>query len=413
MLTTAMMPSMSKIKRVAFLTRENPLDKRSWSGIYFRMLDSLKNEFDEVIPIGPIELPAIEYIVKMIEFLTRKLLKKKYLQDRSLLYSRTCALVIKMRLRHKNFDAIFCPTSSPLIAHLKTNIPIFHYSDATSHLMVNYYEYFTNLSYLSLKESNWIEKRAIRKANTAIYSSDWAARDAISTYHSKIENTFVIKMGANIKTVPKVIPLEKKLSQKICNLLFLGVDWQRKGGEIVLKTLELLLDQGFDAQLIVCGCIPPVTHPGMTVYPFLNKNLESDYEIFTQLLEDAHFLFVPTRAECAGIVYCEAAANGIPAIATDTGGVSSYVINSVTGYTLPLSAPAEEYAKIIKTVFTNKELYAKLSQQSRKEYFDELNWEVWAKKIRDTMENQLHKIKQAETFPGEVEYLPTASKLNG
>lgn len=381
---------MNKIKKVAFLTREDPLDKRSWSGTHFRMLDSLKNEFDEVIPLGPIELPIIERIVRIFEILTLKLLKKKYLKDRSILFSKACAFVIKRKLRNRNFDALFAPASSPLIAYLKTNIPLFNYSDATSNLMINYYEYFSNLSNFSLKESNLIEKNAIMKARASIFASDWAAQDAISTYHSKVENTFVIKMGANIKTVPKEIFLEKKLSQKTCNLLFLGIDWKRKGGDIVFKTLELLLDQGFDAHLIVCGCIPPVAHPGMTVYPFLNKNLEKDYEIFTQLLEDAHFLFLPTRAECAGIVYCEAAANGIPSIATDIGGVSSYVINSVTGFTLPLSAIAEDYAEIIKTAFTNKELYAKLSQQSRKQYFDELNWQVWAEKIKDTMENQLN-----------------------
>ena len=380
---------MNKIKKIAFLTKEDPLDKRSWSGTYFRMLDSLKNEFDEVIPLGPIKLPIIERIVRIVEILTLKLLKKKYQNDHSILYSIAYAFVIKRKLRNQNFDALFVPSSSTLIAYLKTDIPLFYYSDATTHLMINYYDYFRNLSDFSLKESNLMEKKAIMNARASIFASDWAAQDAITTYHSKIENTFVIKMGANIKTAPKEIFLEKKLSQKTCTLLFLGVDWKRKGGDIVFKTLELLLDQGFDANLIVCGCIPPVTHPGMTVYPFLNKNLEKDYEIFTQLLEDAHFLFLPTRAECAGIVYCEAAANGIPSIATDTGGVSSYVINSVTGYTLPLSAGAEEYAEIIKTAFTNKKLYAKLSEQSRKQYFDELNWQVWAKKIKDTMENQL------------------------
>jgi len=381
---------MNKIKKVAFLTLEDPLDNLSWSGIYFRMFDSLKNEFDEVVPLGPVKLPkTIIRILRLCEILTLRFFKKTYLKDRSLLYSVACAFIIKRKLRNKNFDAIFAPTSSPLIAHLKTNVPIFNYSDATSHLMVNYYEYFSNLSNFSLKESNNIEKNAILKSCASIFASDWAARDAIATYHSKIENTFVIKMGANIKTVPREIFLEKKLSQKTCNLLFLGVDWERKGGDIAFKTLELLLDQGFDAHLIVCGCIPPVKHPGMTVYPFLNKNLESDYEIFTQLLEDAHFLFLPTRAECAGIVYCEAAANGIPSITTDTGGVSSYVINSLTGYTLPLSATAEAYAEIIKTAFNNKELYTKLSQQSRKQYFNDLNWEVWAEKVRVTMEKQL------------------------
>lgn len=378
---------MNKIRTVAFLTLEDPMDKRSWSGIHFRMLDALKNEFAEVIPLGPIKiLPAIERIVRIVEVLTFKLFKKRYLNDRSLLYSMACAKVIEKELKNKKFDAIFAPSSSLLIANLKTDIPIFNYADATSNLMINYYEYFTNLSYWSRKESNRIEKKAIKNASASIYASDWAARDAIATYRSTTENTFVIKMGANVETVPEVVSVEKKLNQKVCNLLFLGVDWKRKGGDIAFKTLELLLAQGFDAHLIVCGCVPPVKHEGMTVYPFLNKNLEHDYQLFTQLLEEAHFLFLPTRAECAGIVFCEAAANGIPSITTDTGGVSSYISNSVNGFALPFSAVPEEYAAVIKTTFTDKKLYTKLSEQSRKEYFEVLNWQVWAAKIREIME---------------------------
>lgn len=35
-----------------------------------------------------------------------------------------------------------------------------------------------------------------------------------------------------------------------------------------------------------------------------------------------HLLLLPTRAECAGIVFNEASAYGVPILLTDTGGVS-------------------------------------------------------------------------------------------
>ncbi|WP_137463714.1 glycosyltransferase, partial [Escherichia coli] len=42
-------------------------------------------------------------------------------------------------------------------------------------------------------------------------------------------------------------------------------------------------------------------------------------------------LLLPTIADCYGMVFCEAAAFGLPVVATDTGGVSSIVINERTG----------------------------------------------------------------------------------
>ncbi len=316
-----------------------------------------------------------------------KFLIRRYNRGHSIIISKISSILIKNKLRKNNFDAIFAPTASTLIAYLKTDIPIFYYTDATFNQMINYY--FFGLSNFSIKESNFIEQKAINNAIFSIFSSNWAAQDAINTYHAKPSNTTIVKMGANIIQAPNTIDLEKKLNKTKCNLLFLGVDWKRKGGDIVFETFKLLFEQGIDIELVVCGCIPPISHPKMTVYPFLNKNIEADYNIFLQILEEAHFLFLPTRADCTPIVFCEAAANGIPSITTNTGGVSSYVEDQVSGFCLPYNTSQEEYAELISKTFNDKELYIKLSIQSRKKYFDELNWDAWAKKIKEIIHNSI------------------------
>ncbi len=368
--------------KIAFITASDPLDKRSWSGIYYRMLEALKYQFEEVAPLGPIRLPIIEFVLKGFQFLFSKITGKKYNRSHSIVLSKAYAFVLTRRLKNRNFDAIFAPTSSTLIAYLKTDIPIYYFSDATVNAMIGYYENFSNWSKCSINESNLIEKRAIMNSKASVFASDWAANSAKIFYGAIPEKVHVIKMGANIDGVPNEIKLEQKLSQKSCNLLFLGVDWKRKGGDIAFEAFELLINEGFDASLVVCGCVPPIEHPKMKVYPFLNKNMAADYAIFTQLLDEAHFLFLPTRAECAGIVFCEAAANGIPSVTTDTGGVSSYVENNVTGFVLPFSASAIEYAEVIKTTFRDKNFYKRIAEQARKRYFEELNWDVWAKQMK-------------------------------
>ena len=131
----------------------------------------------------------------------------------------------------------------------------------------------------------------------------------------------------------------------------------------------------------IYGCTPPETWENMVVYPFLNKNKEDDYKMVAQLLDEGHIFFHPTWAECAGIVFCEAAAYGLPSISTDTGGVSSYISNNETGYILPLNAKAEEYAELIIRLYSDSNLYSKMAPQSRQLYESELNWKVWAKKI--------------------------------
>jgi glycosyltransferase involved in cell wall biosynthesis len=377
-----MLFEMSEIRNIAYLTATDPLDKRSWSGIYYRMLIALKDEFEEVTPIGPIKLPIIFFILKVFRLIIKTTTGKRYDIGHSILLSRIYAFTIKRKLAKKKYDAIFAPTSSTLVAYLNVDIPIFYFSDATVRAMIDYYDGFSKLHEISLQEANKIEKKTIEKSKASIFASDWAANSAISFYKAIPEKTYVVKMGANIDENP-IFNIEKKQEQATCNLLFIGVDWNRKGGDIAFSSFLKLLDDGLNVNFIVCGCIPPVKHQKMKVYPFLNKNKKEDYDTFKHLLEDAHFLLLPTRAECAGIVFCEASANGIPSITTDTGGVSSYVKNNINGFTLPLTADANEYASIILKIFQDKHLYNKLAEQSRNEYLKELNWDCWGKQIKE------------------------------
>jgi glycosyltransferase involved in cell wall biosynthesis len=381
---------MKQIKTIGFLTKPDPYDKRSWSGIYFRMLESLSNEFESVIPLGPLPKPYVDAILRIIQKVINILNGKKYNRSFSPLLARAYARSVERKLEKTPVDAIFAPTASPLISHLKTDIPIYYYSDASVASMINYYDSFTNLLKLSLREAHQIEQKAIEHSKAVIFASDWALQGAWEAYGIPKEKLHVIKMGANIDSAPSQLDIATKLKTSVCNLLFLGVDWNRKGGPIVFQTFNNLLASGFDAELIVCGCVPPVTHPKMKVYPFLNKNLEKDSHQFTEILDNAHFLFLPTRAECAGIVFCEAAANGIPSITTNTGGVPSYVDHNITGFTLPLNAQADEYAQLIREIFNDKNRYRALSENARLKYLNELNWETWGEKMRVCIQENIN-----------------------
>ncbi|WP_332125931.1 glycosyltransferase, partial [Escherichia coli] len=63
----------------------------------------------------------------------------------------------------------------------------------------------------------------------------------------------------------------------------------------------------------------------------INKNNVEEYQKFIDVLSNADILLLPTIAECYGMVFCEAAAYGLPVVATDTGGISSIQINERTG----------------------------------------------------------------------------------
>ena len=270
--------------RIGFVTAADPNDRRSWSGIHYQMVKALERQGFMVVPLGPVVLnrfvkffqaKALQYIHNLHKFF----FNKGYNTGHSHLVSFFHGRFFKHKIRQAHIDILFAPAASTQIAHLNTNIPICYYSDATVAVMLNYYDFFSGFSRLSMKESNAIEQRAMDKSKTQVFSSEWAHASAVRDYKAK--NAFMVKMGANIEPPPLSEAIAKNYDNKF-ELLFIGVDWKRKGGDIVLEAFEYLIASGYNVFLPVVGCVPPKKHPQMHIIPTLNKNAKKDLLLLTE-----------------------------------------------------------------------------------------------------------------------------------
>ena len=110
--------------------------------------------------------------------------------------------------------------------------------------------------------------------------------------------------------------------------------WTEKGGPIAYQALQEVKRRGILAELVVCGCVPPeeCNDPDLVREGFLNKNIPADLVKFTEHLRTADLLILPTRFEAFGIVFCEAAAYGLPVLATRTGGVPTVSVERSSRY---------------------------------------------------------------------------------
>lgn len=367
------------MKKIAFISATDPNDKKSWSGIYYQMLINLKKNNIDVDVLGPIP-SFFSKSLAVINRITKLFFNKGYNYKNSIALSFIHSKYIQFKLRGKNFDYIFAPAASTEVAYLNTKIPIIYCSDSSFGQLNNYYETYSNLFKFSVNESNYIEQKAILKASYLIYSSKWASNFVEANYKTNCKPK-TVAFGANISDIKDVFKSKTINKLKEIKLLFLGVDWDRKGGEIVYETFLKLLDAGYNINLKVCGCIPPVKHSKIEVIPFLDKNNQLDLEEFTKLLENTHLLFLPTKADCTPIVFCESSLFGTPIISRDTGGVSEVVSNEINGFCLDEKAKPEDYFNVIQKLIENESEYEKLSISSRKLYEDKLNWDKWASSV--------------------------------
>ncbi len=369
--------------KIAFLTSEDPKDKKSWSGTYNRMFTVLSNEFETVTALGPQNNLFLKGL-GIINFILKRTINKGYNDKHSIIRSKILGILFSKKLQKDKYDIIFAPAASTETAFLRTKIPIVYLSDSSFAQLKDYYYVFTNLLSFSQKESNFIENKALKKASGFIYPSNWAADFVIENYNVMKEKVVVIPFGANIDNEYLPEKINKSISaNKPFSLLFIGVNWERKGGNIVMETFELLLSEGYDVTLTVCGCAPSKLHSKIRTYTFLNKNLESDLIILTNIYKESNLLFVPTRADCSPIIFCEANAFGLPVLSSNTGGVTEIIEDGINGFCLEYKATPRDYANTIISMMKDKEGYEKLCKTSKEKYDKELNWNSWVYAVKN------------------------------
>lgn len=368
--------------QIGFVTAEDPMDRRSWSGIFYFMAKALERHCGDVHCLGPFGSLARTF-GKGLAGASWVLLRKHYLHTHSPLLARMYARLIQRRIAQTPLDLLFAVAATPEIAFLNVPIPIVYSADSTFAAVRGYYPRYTNVLGISAREADYIDGLGLRKAALLAFPSAWAAQSAVEKYQVDESRVHVIPYGANLEETPAREDALRPRASDVCRLLFVGVKWERKGGQIAIETLIKLREMGVPAQLTMCGCVPPreFQTPGLTVIPFLNKNDPAQRKKLDDLYLASHFLLLPSRSECYGIAFCEANAYGLPVVTTRTGGIPQVVREGRNGFMLPLSAGGSEYAELIARLWQAPARYSELVRSSRQEFEERLNWDVWATSV--------------------------------
>jgi glycoside transferase family 4 len=348
--------------RIAFLSSLDPYNIQSWSGTLYQMLAVLQHSH-QVCWVGG-DFFAKKRNVHSIRYPKRVFIPEMYIDY--------WAELLNDFFQHHIFDIIIARDYF-FIAQLETDIPIVYIGDTTLDLMKSYLQ----LSPQFIALADEIEQLAIQQATLVVYSSEWAARNAIEHYKVPLEKIKVIEFGANFTTDYSSVPQWKEC----CHLLFVAKDWKEKGGEIVLETCKYLKTKGFHYKLTVIGCSIDVKDPDVEVIGYLDKSNSKDLLLLIKKYKEANIFLMPTRFDCFGIVYAEAASFGIPSFGTDVGGVRQVIKEGINGYLLPIEAKGEEYAQQIIKLYTDKRRYKSLCILTQEDAKKRLNWKVWNNKM--------------------------------
>lgn len=368
---------------IAYVTSHNARDIHSWSGTPYHVAQALIAQGGRLNYIDNLSIPFNNLL--KVKRLAYRYMGKKYLLDRELFVLKDYARQITRRLS-PDTDVLFSPGSTPM-ALLDTKKPKVFYADATFASLLGAYDSYSNLAAETLRNGMAIEQASLTSSALAIYSSDWAAQSALDHYKVDPRKVHVVPFGANVeanRTEEDIQRIVDSRPRTRCRLLFLGVDWERKGGDKALAVLKALNERGLPTELHIAGIrsFPFDTLPEHVVdHGFISKSTPEGRRRIDDLLESSHFLILPTKAEAYGLVFAEANALGVPDLSTIVGGVPTIVKDGLNGQLFPLDAPAGAYADYVFNLFQQYDRYQQLALSSFHEFETRLNWASTGKRL--------------------------------
>src|SRR5882762_3547838 len=93
--------------RIAYLTVDDPNDRRSWSGIYYFMARALEKYCGDIVCFGPFN-PFVRTVGKVI-YRLRLITGQSYLHTHTPALSRKFGKMAERRMSDKTFDVVFAP----------------------------------------------------------------------------------------------------------------------------------------------------------------------------------------------------------------------------------------------------------------------------------------------------------------
>jgi len=365
--------------KLGFVTINGSADVQQWSGLNYHIARSLERAGATLVRVGPLTHPWTRGM---------KLRRRWYglTGHRYHANFESSALDAFGAQARKaipgDVDAVVAVTTMVAAALDGLRVPVISWDDATPASLTDYYPDFLRLSSRSARDADTMGHRATQNVALALYASEWAANSARTTYGLSSERCAVVPFGANLEQLPATHEVNEAIAERPrtrCRLLWVGVDWERKRGDLVVEAAKRIEAQGIPVELTVVGCRPPGDRElpeWVSVEGFVSKRTAVGRQRLAELFSRAHFLVLPSLAEAYGLVYCEAAAYGVPAVATRTGGVPTIVVDEETGVLEDPSAEADAYAGRIIALMRDRPRYESMARAASARAAALLNWDV-------------------------------------
>lgn len=359
-----------KKKKILFSCAWKYNRKNSWSGTHFALYRHLNKEFDVFeFDTG---IHSKIFFVKLA-VIADKILSKVLPYNTLGWRGKFINYYAVKKYRNKDF-VLFQFEEFPYI----TGVDNYIYQDLhmgyVKKMMEEMPELFKSSGYQKLQYKAVVAREKSQKDFykhvTAVFTmGHWLRKELIEYYGLPEQKVFCVGGGYNVN--PEFIHSEMKSGNKI---LFIGRDFYRKNGFLVIDAFKLLKKTKPEIELYIAG--PEnlkVSYPGIHIL----GNLKYSELVYYYNLCDVFCM--PSKFEAYGLVFAEALAFGLPCIGRDAFEMPYFIDDGKTGFLLKSENP-NELSELMKKALESDEMKRNVVDK-RAFYLYEYSWNTVINRI--------------------------------
>lgn len=172
-------------------------------------------------------------------------------------------------------------------------------------------------------------RRVFGRARAMVAWSDWSAKSLTRDYGVNPERIHVFHPGAGCA----FFDLERTGAASVPTILFVGGDFERKGGDTLLDAFAPLAGR---ARLVMVTAAAVPERPGVSV----ERGVTPGSRRLLSAYANADIFCLPTRGDCTSVAIEEAMAAGLPVVTTAVGSNAETIADGESGLLIPADDPA-------------------------------------------------------------------------
>jgi glycosyltransferase involved in cell wall biosynthesis len=365
--------------RVGFACLWDPDPVETWSGTPWQLLQALQRR--RAVPdLGP-SIPTSVRRALRVAYLRRANGRWVSPWKHGRVRDRICAESLRRAMARTSVDAVIEIQDLAVV-----DVPYWLVQDLSYDALLDLADAgVVDLQFPGMS-GRWLERRRSRQRQ--VYAgaagffpmSAWLARQLVERSGVPEQKVTVVRPGAS---AVGTISGPRGVHEGPGRLLFVGRDFERKGGDLVLESLRILRDD-YDprVQLTVCG---PPTWPLAGAPPdgVTFAGAQTPAQV-AELYGRHDLLVLPSRFEAFGIVFLEALAHGLPCIGRNAYAMPEIVEPGRNGELVSSDDP-DELAQRVVAVLEDRPMRERVGAE-REEVARNHSWDRAAGQILEVID---------------------------